>query len=279
MNPRTLLILGSGPRIGSAISEKFAADGYNIALVSRNGSNSINDKGYLSLKADFADNDPSVLASVFEKVVSEFNAPPSVVVYNAGSITPPSDPDSALSIPSTRVTNDLNVNVITPFIAAQHAIKHWASLPTDLDLPKLFIYTGNICNVAILPTPLLLNGGMGKAASAYWIGVADGSYAAKGYRQVLILLLVLIYTSIDSAYAYDMYLKSKTFPRRRERAGWLTDFPSFLYADQRLADGKLAGQAVDGPAHADFYMRLAASGAEGVPWHATFVKDKGYIEF
>jgi hypothetical protein len=78
----------------------------------------------------------------------------------------------------------LNVNVVSPFIAAQEAIKHWETLPTRGK--KLFIYTGNICNVAVLPVPLLLNGGMGKAASAYWLGVADGAYAAKGYRQVLI---------------------------------------------------------------------------------------------
>src|ERR1700759_1708065 len=60
-----------------------------------------------------------------------------------------------------RVTNDLNVNVVSPFIAAQEAIKHWETLPTGGK--KLFIYTGNICNVAVLPVPLLLNGGMGKA--------------------------------------------------------------------------------------------------------------------
>lgn len=52
------------------------------------------------------------------------------------------------------------------------------------EIKRVFIYTGNITNVAVLPVPLLLNGGMGKAASAYWLGVADGAYAAKGYRSV-----------------------------------------------------------------------------------------------
>lgn len=56
-------------------------------------------------------------------------------------------------------------------------------------------------------------------------------------------------------------------------------FSRFLYADQRLADGKMAGQTVNGPAHADFFAQLAASGAENVPWHATFVKDQGYAKF
>ncbi|OKL58558.1 hypothetical protein UA08_06065 [Talaromyces atroroseus] len=233
MATRTVLILGSGPRIGDAVSEKFAAEGYKVALVSRKGTNSINEKGYLSLQADFANTDPSLLASIFDKVKSEFNAAPSVVVYNAGSITPPPDADSVLSIPSARVTNDLNVNVVSPYIAAQEAIKHWETLPTEGK--KLFIYTGNICNVAILPVPLLLNGGMGKAAAAYWLGVADGAYTAKGYR--------------------------------------------FVYADQRQDDGKLAGPTVNGPAHADFFAQLAATGANDIPWHATFVKDKGYVKF
>lgn len=36
--------------------------------------------------------------------------------------------------------------------------------------------------------------------------------------------------------------------------------------------------ALNGPAHSDFYAQLAKS-TEGVPWHATFVKDKGYVSF
>ena len=52
----------------------------------------------------------------------------------------------------------------------------------------------------------------------------------------------------------------------------------FIYADERHPDGKMKGMDLDGPAHADFYAQLAKS-AEGVPWHATFVKDKGYVSF
>lgn len=57
---------------------------------------------------------------------------------------------------------------------------------------------------------------------------------------------------------------------------WL--FNSFFYADERNADGSVKGGALDGPAHGDFYAKLA--GHEGnVPWHATFVQDKGYTKF
>lgn len=52
----------------------------------------------------------------------------------------------------------------------------------------------------------------------------------------------------------------------------------FFYADERNEDGSIKGMAVDGPAHGDFYPQLAAH--EGnVPWQATFVKGKGYVEF
>ena len=52
----------------------------------------------------------------------------------------------------------------------------------------------------------------------------------------------------------------------------------FIYANERQADGNMKGLALDGPAHGDFYVQLARS-ADGIPWHATSVKDKGYVAF
>jgi hypothetical protein len=52
----------------------------------------------------------------------------------------------------------------------------------------------------------------------------------------------------------------------------------FFYADERHGDGKIKGMAVDGQAHGEFYAQLA-SHRGNVPWHATFVKDKGYVSF
>lgn len=52
----------------------------------------------------------------------------------------------------------------------------------------------------------------------------------------------------------------------------------FFYADERLDDGKAKGFEIGGDTHADFYAQLANH--EGnVPWHATFVKGKGYVQF
>ncbi|TAQ89081.1 hypothetical protein B7494_g2607 [Chlorociboria aeruginascens] len=225
-----VLILGAGPRIGASVAEKFASNGYKVAVTSRSGSGIKTDQGFLSLKADFTK--PDSIPALFDAVQTEFQTFPSVVVYNAAALTSPPDKDSALSIAAESVVADLNVNTISPYVAAQQAIRGWESLPKETK--KTFIYTGNIMNVSIVPMPLMLDLGIGKSASAFWIGLADTVYSSRGFR--------------------------------------------FFYADERHGDGKFKGMALDGAAHGEFYAQLA-SHEESVPWHATFVKDKGYVQF
>lgn len=52
----------------------------------------------------------------------------------------------------------------------------------------------------------------------------------------------------------------------------------FFYADERGEGGKMKGLELDGPAHGEFYAQLAEH-QKDVPWHATFVKGKGYVKF
>ncbi|OTA60750.1 hypothetical protein K449DRAFT_383480 [Hypoxylon sp. EC38] len=237
------------PRIGASVAEKFASDGYKVAVASRSGNGTKSIQGVLSLKADFAK--PDSIPALFDAVKTEFKAFPNVVVYNAATLTNPPDKDSVLSIPTENVVSDLNVNTVSPYVTAQQAIRGWQTLPKETK--KTFIYTGNILNVSVVPVPQFLDLGMGKAASAYWIGVADASYTAQGFRQV----------SQRSA-PYVPFL--------------ICPFSRFFYADQRQADGQIIGAALDAPAHGEFYAQLANH--EGnVPWHATFVKGKGYVQF
>ncbi|KAK9235975.1 hypothetical protein V1525DRAFT_408368 [Lipomyces kononenkoae] len=228
-NP-VVLILGAGPRIGASVAEKFASNGYKVAVASRSGTGTKTDKGFLSLRADFTK--PDSIPALFDAVKTEFHASPSVVIYNAAALTNPPDQDNIFSIPAESVALDLNVNTISPYVAAQQAVSGWETLPTETK--KTFIYTGNILNVSIVPMPLILDLGMGKSASAFWIGSADAAYSARGYR--------------------------------------------FFYAAERTEDGKNKGTAIDGTAHGGFYAQLA-NHDENVPWHATFVKDKGYVQF
>ena len=172
------LILGAGPRIGASVAEKFAAEGYKIAVASRKGTNSKDDKGYFSIKADFAT--PKSVPAVFDAVEAEFKTTPSVVIYNAATMTPPPDKASPLSIPAEAFESNLTINSVSPYVAAQQAVARWESLPKDTK--KTFIYTGNGLNAMVLPVPVMLTLGVGKSAAAYWIGVADSAYRERGYR-------------------------------------------------------------------------------------------------
>lgn len=175
-----ILILGAGPRVGASVAEKFASLGYKVAVASRQGTGAKTDKGYLSLNADFTK--PDSIPALFDAVKTEFHVAPNIIVYNAAALTPPPDEDSALSISAEKVASDLSVNTISPYVAAQQAIRGWETLSKETK--KTFIYTGNMLNHLILPVPMMLNLGVGKSASAYWIGVADTTYSAKGYRCV-----------------------------------------------------------------------------------------------
>lgn len=172
-----ILILGSGPRVGAAVAKQFASTGYSVAITSRSASAGKTTEGYLSVKADLSN--PSSISAVFDAVKAEFQSPPSVVVYNAAALTPPAD-DTLFSIPADSVAADLNVNTVSAYAAAQEAVKGWEGLPQNTN--KLFIFTGNMQNKAVIPMPLMLNLGIGKSASAYWIGAADRLYSGHGYR-------------------------------------------------------------------------------------------------
>ncbi|CAH0045680.1 unnamed protein product [Clonostachys solani] len=224
-----VLILGAGPRVGTSVATAFARDSYKVAIASRSSTGGKTPEGFLSLKADLAE--PESIPGLFDAVKKEFNTAPNVVVYNGAALTPPPKEDSLLSVPSEALASDLSTNTISPYVAAQQAIKGWQTLPKEVK--KTFIYTGNKSNVSLMPIPITMTLGVGKSASAYWIGLADTMYSAQGYR--------------------------------------------FFYADQRNEDGSPAGFGLDGPAHGDFYTRLAKDG--NVPWHATFVKGQGYVAF
>ena len=96
------------------------------------------------------------------------------------ALTSPPVKDDPLSIAPEDVQKDFVVNTVTPYVAAHEAVKAWENSPGEVK--KSFIYTGNITNVSIVPMPLMVNVGMGKAAAAYWIGTANTAYEGRGYR-------------------------------------------------------------------------------------------------
>ncbi|TQS31589.1 hypothetical protein Golomagni_08125, partial [Golovinomyces magnicellulatus] len=146
-NNPVALILGSGPRVGNSVARRLANNGYAVAVASRKGTGSRNDQGVLDIKADFSHVES--IQHVFSTVKAEFGQPPSIVIYNAAALTPPPVQNLILSIQPEQLASDLTVNTISPFAAAQKAVDEWESLKSDA--AKVFIYTGNISNVQLVP--------------------------------------------------------------------------------------------------------------------------------
>ena len=76
---RTILILGAGSNIGRAVAERFARDGYKVALAARSMADGISDDGFLNIQADLSD--PYTVRHTFDATARAFG-PPNIVVYN-----------------------------------------------------------------------------------------------------------------------------------------------------------------------------------------------------
>jgi hypothetical protein len=90
----------------------------------------------------------------------------------------PNNPEEPLSIPLADFTRDLHVSTTSAFVAAQQAALSFERLPDHRS--KTFIYTGNILNETIIAG--LLDGGVGKSATAHIIRSAAAAYSNKGFK-------------------------------------------------------------------------------------------------
>ncbi|TVY46332.1 hypothetical protein LOCC1_G004264 [Lachnellula occidentalis] len=178
MAHQILLFLGAGSNGGVASIKKFKSKGYKVAAVSRNPVEEVKESADLVLSGDF--NDPSGITAIFEKVERELGTP-NVVIYNAYSFAPTaleqSDPNP-LSFSIEGLIRDLNVNTVSPYAAAQEAVKRFAQLPSDVS--KIFIYTGNKANTVVAPG--ILSFGMTKGATWYMIQSLVAAFKDSGYR-------------------------------------------------------------------------------------------------
>lgn len=169
-----MLLLGSGSNIGQAVANKFEAAGYRVAIAARSIEERHDSTERWSYKIDL--NKPDTVADLFVKVSKDIGIP-SVVIYNAYSLVLPSGTHPfSISVKDFEVS--LNVNTVSAYAAAKHAVDGFDKLPKST--LKSFIFTGNILNIS--PIPRLLALGVGKSASAHVIESAARAYAEKRYH-------------------------------------------------------------------------------------------------
>ena len=70
------------------------------------------------------------------------------------------------------------VNIDSAFVAAQQAVLGFQQLPKSA--AKVFIYTGNVLNVTVLPR--MMSAGVGKSGAAHMIRAASAAYNDRGYK-------------------------------------------------------------------------------------------------
>lgn len=169
-----ILILGAGPNIGQAVARTFASKGYKVVLAARSLRETDSTDTQLNILSDFTKTDDVINA--FDKVKKVFGIP-SVVVYNvsASSLSPPQDP---FALPLAAFNHDSSINITSAFAAAQQATIGFAQLPDTA--ARTFIMTGNILNVALIPS--FISQGIGKSAGAHLVWAASAAYKDRGFK-------------------------------------------------------------------------------------------------
>ena len=74
----------------------------------------------------------------------------------------------------------MTINNTSAFVAAQQAALGFAELPAHA--ARSFFYTGNILNVAVLPS--FMSAGTGKSAASHMMMAAVAAYQDRGFKYV-----------------------------------------------------------------------------------------------
>jgi hypothetical protein len=99
-------------------------------------------------------------------------------VFQAAAATP-NEPDNTFSVSLSDFENNLNINTVSPYAAAQQAVLAFAELPESAS--RTFIYTGNMLNTGIVIPPLMTLG-VGKNATSHLIQHAAMTFVDRGFK-------------------------------------------------------------------------------------------------
>jgi NAD(P)-dependent dehydrogenase (short-subunit alcohol dehydrogenase family) len=254
------VILGSGPRIGQVVAQKFQKEGYKVAVGSRKpDAESIEKEGFLPVTVDLASIDS--VEAAFKEVIARLGVP-NIVVYNgsplltllcsfslnsdtitAAALTWPEDPNDPFTISPQTLEHNTAIIAIGHYTAMREALKGFRQLKDDV--PKAFISTGNVTPFTPIPAGLSL--GVGSAARVHMIDIATRSYEKEKFR----LAPPLVHSWVSRLLIHVL---------RR-----------FYYASQITVDGgPVPWEDVDADAHESIYWELANKQDQG-PWDVRFV--------
>ncbi|KAI5481568.1 hypothetical protein MNV49_002794 [Pseudohyphozyma bogoriensis] len=171
---KVIFILGGGPKIGASLAQKFAQEGYKVAIAARSAADGLSPEGYLNVKLDLSK--PHLVKGAFEKVTSTFGVPPSVVAYNAYGHHYDTDP---LGLSLDEMILSLNTNIASAYAAAQLSVASLDKLGPD---GLTYIFTGNALSFPGFRDTNLMCLGVGKSGAAHFVELAALHYGSRGAR-------------------------------------------------------------------------------------------------
>lgn len=98
---KILFILGAGPNVATATAKRFAAQGYQVALVSRGTFTSF-DPSYFYIQGDLSN--PEEIPEWFAQVKKKYGGAPNVVIHNGKYAESFVLPDQELNFPIIQLT-------------------------------------------------------------------------------------------------------------------------------------------------------------------------------
>jgi NAD(P)-dependent dehydrogenase (short-subunit alcohol dehydrogenase family) len=122
--PKTIVIVGFGPAISTALAEKFGAEGFSVALIARNadrlveGAQALKAKGITAAGFPADASDPDAIAAAIEKA-REALGPISVLHWNATAGLQPKD---LLVTPPAEAPRFFDVAIVGLLAAVQAAL-------------------------------------------------------------------------------------------------------------------------------------------------------------
>ena len=157
MKMKTFLSIGSGPGIGFATAERFAREGFQIVLASRNLESiqaldsKLTQQGFKAEARSVDASEPAKIAALVEQVESEFGGI-DVLHYNAASMRQATISNQ----PNDTFVSDLAINIGGALSAIQAVISRMAAAKTGT-----ILLTGG--GFALYPSPEYLSLSIGKA--------------------------------------------------------------------------------------------------------------------
>jgi NAD(P)-dependent dehydrogenase (short-subunit alcohol dehydrogenase family) len=207
VSDQSAIVIGAGPGLGRAVSERFAADGYAVAGIARSAETidpvvrAITQTGSaaIGLQADITDE--AALCDALDQAVAAHGIP-DVLIYNAARI----QADGVGELSAAELLDTLAVNVVGLATAAGHLAPRMAERGS-----------GSILITSGMPgvVPAYTSLSLGKAAARTYAELLAAEYGPAGLHvaSVVVTDTVVPGTPFDPALIAEVYPELHAQPR------------------------------------------------------------------